>query len=108
MLQIIKPIKKLMKIQYFFLIFFLLAAGFQGSAQDITESTFGNGIINSVAKDSSFSIKFGARFQALYATDWRDSEFEGFESESSNICLTVALPILLSTSTSLSKPSIIF
>ena len=87
MFQIIKPIKKLMKIHYFFLIFFLLAAGFQGSAQDITESTFGNGIINSVAKDSSFSIKFGARFQALYATDWRDSEFEGFESESSNILI---------------------
>ncbi len=87
MFQIITPIKKLMKIQYFFLICLLLVTGFQGSAQDVTESTFGNGIINSVAKDSSFSIKFGARFQSLYVTDWRDSEFEGFESESSNFLI---------------------
>ncbi|OEY73275.1 porin [Salegentibacter salarius] len=76
-----------MKIQYFFLICLLLVAGFQGSAQDVTENTFGNGIINTVAKDSSFSVKFGARFQSLYVTDWRDSEFEGFESESSNFLI---------------------
>lgn len=56
-------------------------------AQDITENSFGNGIINSVARDSSFSIKFGARFQSLFVTQWRDSEFEGFESESSNFLI---------------------
>lgn len=56
-------------------------------AQDITNNSFGNGIINTVAKDSSFSIKFGVRFQSLFASQWRDSEFEGFESESANFLI---------------------
>lgn len=56
-------------------------------AQDIIRNSFGNGIINAVAKDSSFSIKFGARFQSLFASQWRDTEFEGFESESSNFLI---------------------
>jgi len=76
-----------MKIQYLLFTFILLVSIFQASAQDITTNSFGNGIINSVAKDSSFSIKFGARFQSLYISNWRNSEFEGFKSESSNFLI---------------------
>lgn len=87
MFYLIRPLKKIIKFQYFFLVYLMLLAGSQASAQDVTESSFGNGIINTVAKDSSFSMKFGARFQALYVSDWEESEFEGFESESSNFLI---------------------
>ncbi|WP_317191999.1 porin [Salegentibacter maritimus] len=40
-----------------------------------------------MAKDSSFSIKFGARFQSLYISNWKNSELEGFKSESSNFLI---------------------
>lgn len=43
---------------------------FSGYSQEITENSFGKGIVNHVAQDSSFSIKLGARFQGLYAADW--------------------------------------
>ncbi len=61
-------------------------------AQDITNNTFGKGI-KIIAKDSSFSIKFGARFQTLYegtytedTDDWEEQlsirrwrlKFDGF------------------------------
>ena len=59
----------------------------RSSAQEITETSFGNGIINTIAKDSSFSVKFGARFQSLFVSNWQDSEFEGFESEISNFLI---------------------
>ncbi|MBE7639966.1 porin [Salegentibacter sp. BLCTC] len=64
-----------------------LISGFYLSAQETTSNSFGNGIINSVAKDSSFSIKFGARFQSLYISNWKNSELEGFKSESSNFLI---------------------
>lgn len=76
-----------MKIQYVLIISFLVFSGIQTKAQETTKNSFGNGIINTVAKDSSFSIKFGARFQSLYVSNWEDSEFEGFQSESSNILI---------------------
>ncbi|SKB62346.1 Phosphate-selective porin O and P [Salegentibacter holothuriorum] len=76
-----------MKIQYLLFTCILLISFFKASAQDVTTNSFGNGIINSVAKDSSFSIKFGARFQSLYISNWRNSEFEGFKSESSNFLI---------------------
>ena len=39
-------------------------------SQETTENSFGNGLVNHVAQDSTFSIKLGARFQGLYAADW--------------------------------------
>ncbi|PRX48836.1 porin [Salegentibacter salegens] len=75
-----------MKIQHLLILSLLLFFS-NTQAQDITENSFGNGIINTVARDSSFSLKFGARFQSLFVSEWRDSEFEGFESESSNILI---------------------
>lgn len=38
--------------------------------QEITDNTFGKGIFNIVAKDSSYSMKFAARFQSLYTGQW--------------------------------------
>ena len=43
---------------------------FSLTAQEITENSFGNGIVNIEARDSSFSLKFGARFQSLYTSTW--------------------------------------
>ncbi|WP_458627927.1 porin [Winogradskyella sp. PC D3.3] len=39
-------------------------------AQDLSDTSFGNGIINYVAKDSSFSIKFASRFQVRALSSW--------------------------------------
>lgn len=39
-------------------------------AQDITSNSFGDGILNIVAKDSSYSVNFTARFQTLFTTNW--------------------------------------
>lgn len=49
---------------------------FLGRSQEITENKFGQGILNIVAKDSSFSMVFGARFQSLYIGQW---EYPGYE-----------------------------
>lgn len=44
--------------------------GFSLYAQEISESSFGKGLVNYVAKDSTFSVKMGARFQGQYTTNW--------------------------------------
>ncbi|PYE83519.1 phosphate-selective porin O/P [Winogradskyella epiphytica] len=40
------------------------------NAQDISDTSFGKGMINFVAKDSSFSLKFAPRFQMRSITSW--------------------------------------
>tara|TARA_R110002033_G_scaffold131564_2_gene171678 strand:- start:4062 stop:5267 length:1206 start_codon:yes stop_codon:yes gene_type:complete len=40
------------------------------SAQEISDTSFGKGLINFVAKDSSFSIKFAPRFQVRSISSW--------------------------------------
>ncbi|RED50665.1 porin [Seonamhaeicola aphaedonensis] len=40
------------------------------SAQEISDTSFGKGLINFTAKDSSFSIKFAPRFQMRYISSW--------------------------------------
>jgi phosphate-selective porin OprO/OprP len=52
------------------LLLFGLATSYFAEAQDITNNTFGKGLVNVVAKDSSYSLKFGARFQSLYTGSW--------------------------------------
>lgn len=47
-----------------------LIAVFNLNAQQLTENSFGKGIINVIAKDSSYSLKFAARFQSLYTSTW--------------------------------------
>jgi len=39
-------------------------------AQEISDTSFGKGLINFVAKDSSFSIKFAPRFQVRSISSW--------------------------------------
>ena len=40
------------------------------NAQEISDTSFGKGLINFTAKDSSFSIKFAPRFQVRYNSSW--------------------------------------
>ena len=40
------------------------------SAQEISDTSFGKGLINFVAKDSSFSVKFAPRFQVRSNSSW--------------------------------------
>ncbi|MCB0802535.1 MAG: porin, partial [Flavobacteriales bacterium] len=45
---------------------------------------FGDGIFNVIAVDSSWSMKFGARFQTLFVGDFQVSEKEGIQEANSN------------------------
>jgi len=56
-------------------------------AQDITENRFGKGLVNVVAKDSSYSLVFAARFQSLYTSQWEFPHYEEFESGDSNFLI---------------------
>ena len=40
------------------------------NAQEISDTSFGKGMINFVAKDSSFSVKFAPRFQVRTLSSW--------------------------------------
>lgn len=40
------------------------------SSQEISDTSFGKGLINFTAKDSSFSIRFAPRFQGRWNTKW--------------------------------------
>src|SRR6056300_324721 len=42
-------------------------------AQEISNTKFGTGMINFIAKDSSFSVKFAPRFQTRYQSEWEYS-----------------------------------
>lgn len=48
------------------------------SAQQIVPQKFGKGILNVVSKDSSWSMKFGARFQSLYVGEIGINDTTGF------------------------------
>jgi hypothetical protein len=43
---------------------------FNLQAQEISDTSFGKGLINFVSKDSTFSIKFAPRFQVRYNSTW--------------------------------------
>jgi hypothetical protein len=56
-------------------IYYLLAVAFiatitTSNAQEISDAKFGKGILNFVAKDSSFSIKFAPRIQVRSTSSW--------------------------------------
>lgn len=71
-----------MKITQSFIAAIILLFSFTAKAQDITESRFGKGLFNVVAKDSSYSANLTFRMQSLFTTewgipetgDWRDAE----------------------------------
>lgn len=54
----------------------------------ISTDSFGKGI-NVIGKDSSYTMKFGVRFQSLYMADWnvRDDDFQYVEDLSSNFLI---------------------
>lgn len=58
-----------MKLQYIFIVLLFILAS-TSRAQEISDTKFGKGLINFVAKDSSFSVKFAPRIQGRYVIDW--------------------------------------
>lgn len=53
------------------IVFLLMALiGLKVSSQEISDSTFGKGIINYTAKDSTFNVKFAPRIQVRYQSKW--------------------------------------
>ena len=59
-----------MKLKLLLLSVFILFS-FLGKSQEIRDTKFGKGLINFVAKDSSFSIKFAPRIQFLTTSNWK-------------------------------------
>ena len=57
-------------------LFFLLSV-FYAQSQNLKEKGFGKGMVNYIAKDSSWSVKFAPRIQILSSTNWKyeDNEF---------------------------------
>ncbi len=76
-----------MKIKNSIISAFALLISFYMQGQDITQNKFGNGLINVVAQDSSYSMKFAARFQSLYTSQWEFPHNEEFDSGESNILI---------------------
>ncbi len=52
----------------------LLCFAISANAQEISDTKFGKGMINFVAKDSSFSVKFAPRFQFNSYTSWQHED----------------------------------
>ena len=55
-------------------------------AQEISDTKFGNGMINFIAKDSSFSVKFAPRVQSRYQSEW---SYNGEDYDPANINFSV-------------------
>ena len=76
-----------MKLKNLYVIAFALLLGFYAQGQDITENTFGKGLINVVAKDSSYSAHFSVRFQSLLTSQWDVPENGGVQDGESNFLI---------------------
>ncbi len=76
-----------MKFRHGLLPALLLVTSFYAKAQDVSDNTFGKGLVNVVAKDSSYSMSFAARFQSLYTSQWGFPEYGEFESGESSILI---------------------
>ncbi|MGY5851145.1 porin [Salegentibacter sp. F14] len=75
----------LLKRRLIVILFFLIT--FSGKSQDIVDMEFGNGLVNTVARDSSFSVKFGARFQSLFTSAWSLSDPQTSGSPQTNFLI---------------------
>ena len=51
-------------------------------AQEVSDTKFGKGMINFIAKDSSFSVKFAPRIQSRYQGQW---DYDGEEYDEANL-----------------------
>ena len=76
-----------MKYKWQLLLAFLLIGVFSTKAQEITENSFGKGFVNVVAKDSSYSLKFAARFQSLFTSDWNFPDNREFQDGRANFLI---------------------
>lgn len=76
-----------MKLKWFVLFLFGIVSTFFTQAQDITNNKFGKGLVNVVAKDSSYSLKFAARFQSLYTGTWDFPNNENLQNLESNFII---------------------
>ena len=56
------------------------------NAQEISDTSFGKGLINFVAKDSSFSVKFAPRIQARFNSQW-DYDGDSYGDATQNFLL---------------------
>ncbi len=65
------------------LVVVILFIGLQiGNSQEISDTKFGKGMINFVAKDSSFSVKFAPRIQSRFESKWN---YDGDAYEASEL-----------------------
>ena len=74
-----------MKIRYL-LVVALLSFSYAAHSQEISDTKFGKGLINFVAKDSSFSVKFAPRIQGRYMINW-DHNGENYGSGEQNFLI---------------------
>lgn len=58
-----------MKLKFYFITLFLIAIT-SLTAQEISDTSFGKGLLNFVAKDSTFSVKFAPRMQVRSISSW--------------------------------------
>lgn len=61
----------------------LLFFSYLASAQEISDTSFGKGLLNFTAKDKSFSIKFAPRMQTRFQSEW-DYDGENYASSGYN------------------------
>ena len=66
--------------------FLFIPLGLSLQAQEISDTKFGNGMINFIAKDSSFSVKFAPRVQSRYQSEW---SYNGEDYDPANINFSV-------------------
>ncbi len=66
--------------------FLFIPLGLLLQAQEISDTKFGNGMINFIAKDSSFSVKFAPRIQSRYQSEW---SYNGEDYDPANINFSV-------------------
>ena len=65
------------------LLLFIIFISFSVQSQEISDTSFGKGMLNFVAKDSTFSIKFAPRFQVRSMSSW-DHNGESYNSPDHN------------------------
>lgn len=69
-----------------FLVLALLSLAATTSAQEISDAKFGKGMVNFVAKDSSFSVRFAPRFQFNSYSTWAHEDGK-YQSAVSNMLI---------------------
>lgn len=67
--------------------FFVFCFSFYSHSQDLTENTFGRGLVDVVAKDSSYSANFAFRFQSLYQSAWNYAGQETLQAAETNFLI---------------------